>query len=374
MIRDDEHWLALTEAFYSAALDEQSWYSALEGLAAATGSRSGQLIGLGADALSFNILTAIDPAMLQDPAAADAGDPGINPRVAAGIAAPALTTLTEADFAFPEEYTSAPRHREFENFMRRIDRPYICLSALERQPDRVIGLAVNRSKSEGRITHSQREIFTSLAPHARAAVRMQLALEGQGAKLLADAMDALSIPAFICDHTGCVQAFTPAAERIASEERGVQLRQGRLVAAHAEDSRTLGAAIAAASRVRMTPAPPAMQTVIVRDRHLKTPSLVLDVMTLPKSTHAFHFTPGVLVIGRGEQHGTERKAAILQAAYALTPAETAVALQIACGKTIDVIAAGRGVSAGTVRSQIKAILAKLGVHRQIELVARLNTL
>ncbi len=373
MIRNDEHWQALADAFYSAALDEQGWYPALEGLAEATGSRSGQLVGLGDDALAFNLLTNLDPAWLQEPAAADAGDPGVNPRVAMGMAAPALKTLTDADFAFPEAYTRAPRHREFEEFMRRIDRPHICLTVLEQQPDRVIGLAVNRSKGEGRITHSQRAAFTALAPHARAAVRMQLALEGQGPALLMGALEALTVAAFVCDHAGRVQALTPAAERLAGEARGVSLRQGRLHAAGAEDDRALARAIAAASNGLATGAL-ALQPVIVRDEHLKAPSLVLDVIRLPVRAHAFHFTPRVLVVARGERRADERKAAILRAAYALTVAETDVALQIARGKTLDVIARDRGVSPATVRFQLKAVLAKLGVHRQIELVARINTL
>jgi hypothetical protein len=36
MIRDDEHWGRLTESFYTAAVDGDGWYQALEGLAEAT--------------------------------------------------------------------------------------------------------------------------------------------------------------------------------------------------------------------------------------------------------------------------------------------------------------------------------------------------
>lgn len=374
MIRTDEHWQALAEGFYSAALDEQGWYPALEGLARATGSQTGQLVGFGPDALAFNILTNLDPAWQQEAAAADASDPGVNPRVGMGINAPILKTLTDADFAFPDEYTRAPRHREFEDFMRRIDRPHICLAVLERQPDRVIGLAVVRSKREGLITAAQHAAFTSLAPHVRAAVRMQISLEGQGANLLAGAMEALSIPAFVCDHAGRVQALTPAAERIAGANCGLKFRQGELHAEHAEDARALNAAIAAASASRIVPGPPLLQTVVVRDGRLKTPSLVLDVIALPNRTHGFSFTPRVLVVVRGEQHGNERRRVILQSAYALTSAETDVALEIASGTTVDHIAVERGVSVGTVRSQVKAVLAKLGVHRQIQIAARVNAL
>lgn len=56
-------------------------------------------------------------------------------------------------------------------------------------------------------------------------------------------------------------------------------------------------------------------------------------------------------------------------------ADTAeVALQVAHGQTAESIAAARGIVVGTVRAQIKRLLAKLGVKRQVELVARLSQL
>jgi DNA-binding CsgD family transcriptional regulator len=44
------------------------------------------------------------------------------------------------------------------------------------------------------------------------------------------------------------------------------------------------------------------------------------------------------------------------------------------GVSAGVIAVSRGVSVGTVRFQIKAILAKLGVRRQVEVAALVNRL
>ena len=86
MLRDDDHWLAVTDAFYSAALSQQGWYQALEGLAHATGSANGELIGLGANAaVPFNIFTNIDPAFVTDFVAAGGGDPALNPRVGAAL-------------------------------------------------------------------------------------------------------------------------------------------------------------------------------------------------------------------------------------------------------------------------------------------------
>ena len=54
--------------------------------------------------------------------------------------------------------------------------------------------------------------------------------------------------------------------------------------------------------------------------------------------------------------------------YGLTRAEARVALHIIDGGDIASYARAAGVSAGTVRSQLKSVFAKAGVSRQAELV------
>jgi len=44
----------------------------------------------------------------------------------------------------------------------------------------LIGLTVNRSRKEGEATEEVRRIIAAVAPHVRAAVRTQMALDGQG--------------------------------------------------------------------------------------------------------------------------------------------------------------------------------------------------
>jgi hypothetical protein len=45
-IQNDDRWVALVDSFHAAALGGQSWDTALQGLADATGSRSAQLAAL----------------------------------------------------------------------------------------------------------------------------------------------------------------------------------------------------------------------------------------------------------------------------------------------------------------------------------------
>lgn len=62
----------------------------------------------------------------------------------------------------------------------------------------------------------------------------------------------------------------------------------------------------------------------------------------------------------------------LRAAFQLTPAEARVALGIARGDALSAIAQTQGIALGTARTQLKAIFAKTGTHRQAQLAALLS--
>jgi DNA-binding CsgD family transcriptional regulator len=81
-----------------------------------------------------------------------------------------------------------------------------------------------------------------------------------------------------------------------------------------------------------------------------------------------------LVVARGPRGEKARRTAVLQAAYALTSAEVQITEYLVERKSAEIIAAKRGVSVATVRTQVKTIMAKLGVSRQVELVVRLGEL
>jgi DNA-binding CsgD family transcriptional regulator len=369
MIRSDEQWLSIIDAFHSAAIGAQSWETALRGFADITGSRSAQLTGVGQDgSVLFNVLTNIDPPVFHSMFAATAT---INPRVKAASAAPVLKIMAEADFITPDQ---CRRDQFYQEVARPLDVPFMCFTTLDRQDAAFIALGAIRSQRQEHITGEQREIFAALAPHVRTAVRTQLALEGRGAAVLTGAMETLAIPVFVCDRTGRVCSLTQAAETLVTTGRGLQLKAGRLQGCWPEQTKALDDAIQAAVIWRAQPNPPVLRSVIVRGRNHSGAPLVLDVFPLPSQPYQFTFAPRVLVVARGSRGAKARRTAILQATYALTSAETQIADYLAEGQSAEFIAAKRGVAVETVRTQIKAIMAKLGVCRQVELIVRLGEL
>lgn len=146
MIQCDESWLSVADAFQAAALGAGSWLDALSKLAAATGSRAGQLIGLGAGhTVPFNWVTDFGRDWEEEFVAIGGGDPAANPFVRAGVQAAALKVLTSADFVTREER----RSNHFLDFTRRHDMPYICLTPLIKEGGTLVGLAVLRSANQG---------------------------------------------------------------------------------------------------------------------------------------------------------------------------------------------------------------------------------
>jgi DNA-binding CsgD family transcriptional regulator len=363
--------LALIEAFNAAAFDPNGWYSALEQLADATGSRSAELISVHPDpASNLHVITNFDfEAAFGAYQEAGGDDPRFNPRVRAGLKAAALEVLTESDFLPPEEYERNPH---FQEFCLPWDIPFSCLSTLEHRDGGLLGLAVFRSKRQGHITDRQRGIFAAVAPFVRSSVRAQVAMESRGSELLAHSMEALSIPAFICDRRRQVRALTAAAEAVVSGDAPLDVKTRQLHTAAPADLAALNDAIDVATDPERQDRP-ILQTVVIRgDEDSKSP-LVLDVMAVPRGDYELGFAPRVLIVIRGRRNADARRI-ICRAVFGLTAAETEIALQLADGHPPDAIASARCVSVGTVRVQIKAILSKLGLKRQIELVARVNRL
>ncbi|HEY0721184.1 MAG TPA: helix-turn-helix transcriptional regulator [Gammaproteobacteria bacterium] len=370
MHQGDEEWLATVDAFNAAALGAGEWLEALAGLAALTGSRCGQLIGLGSEtSIPFNWVTDLGQDYLAEFAAAGGADPAVNPVVRVGSQIPALKIMVSGDFITPEERRTNPFLVEQ---MPRYDIPHICLTPLIKESNMLVGLAVIRSGRQGEIEARQRALFASLAPHVRAAVKTQMALEHQGAQLMAGALEALALDIFICDRHGAVKAMTPGAEALVSRADALRLRRGWLQGTRHAETRPLTDAIAAAAGGMTHPGAPLSSTLLIHGQLLSP--LIVQILPLPRRDYTFGFEPRVLVVVRGARPAPNRLKGLLETAYRLTAAEADVAQRLAAGQPPEMIAAARRASVGTVRAQIRAIYAKLNVHRQSELISRLNQL
>jgi DNA-binding CsgD family transcriptional regulator len=153
---------------------------------------------------------------------------------------------------------------------------------------------------------------------------------------------------------------------------GLSLVHGHLIASHRESNMALQKLIG--SVVGHAPAHEAEARSSVAIKRLAGPPLVLHAAPLVRSAcDIFGPARALLMIVDPGQH-PQPSIAVLRQAYGLSPAEARLAAEIGKGRDLKEIAAGHGVSEGTVRAQLKAIFAKTDTHRQAELVALINRL
>lgn len=95
------------------------------------------------------------------------------------------------------------------------------------------------------------------------------------------------------------------------------------------------------------------------------PAMILHVVPV----HDHDLLPDAIAIVLALPLSPKRipSSSVLQGLFDLTPAEARVARGVAQRQTVDRIATGLGLSQETVRTQLKAVLAKTGARRNIDL-------
>jgi DNA-binding CsgD family transcriptional regulator len=99
--------------------------------------------------------------------------------------------------------------------------------------------------------------------------------------------------------------------------------------------------------------------------------MVLHLLPVRGAAHDIFTQSTALLVVTPVDRAAVPTAEVLQGLFDLTPAEARVARGIGQAETIDALAEATGVNRETVRSQLKAVLAKTGVTRQQELVSLL---
>lgn len=350
------------DIFMQAALQPEMWLDALGALAAHTGSAHGQLIGVGgAREIPFNIVTEFDTALIDHFAASGWGSETHNFRVAAsnrhverGYYDPVLHE-DHYDQVIPQLASS-----DYLDWCEDIGIPFGCQTNLVIDNFGLVGLATLRNRKDGRTTLAQRKIFARGAKAARRAVRLQEKLEGEQAKLLAGAFDAIQVSAFIIDGRGHLLAHSVGAD--AMLETGDVRLTGRSIDA-------AGAPFTLRQAVQALIADDGLDHVRTRiatanDR----PQLMIEGFRLPARDWSFGKLPHAILIANGPRRDRAGMAHYLAAIYRLSPAEADIALRLFEGKPRLQIATERGVTAETLRGQIKQIHLKCGVDSEAGLM------
>jgi DNA-binding CsgD family transcriptional regulator len=161
-------------------------------------------------------------------------------------------------------------------------------------------------------------------------------------------------PLFVVDRVGRVMFSNDGARRLAAEARVVSVRDDTLTFV----SRRLQAAFDTARRDAGTPTAVDTQHQRVRYR------VVFHGIELSGNTM-------LLVVGVQPLTGFAEFGRLLEQVAGLTSAESDVAAHLCAGEALAEIAAARGASVNTVKTQTRQVFQKCGVRSRVELIRRL---
>lgn len=350
------------ELFFAAALEPERWPETLGVMASHTGSSHGQLLGVGgARDIPFNIANDFAPSIPQDFIAIGGASPALNYRIAAcnhGISRgnyDGLLYEKHYDAALPS-LTS----RRYVEWCEDIDIPFGCQTNLVVDRVGLVGLATLRKRSDGRTTASQRRVFAEASVAARRAVRLQERLEGDQARLLAGAFDAIRATAFILDARGRVQAMTQSAEEIVAAG-AVALRRGYLEAD--------GTPLSLAHGIGALVAEGGIDHLRWRiDRANDRQPVFLEGFRLPQRLWSLGHLPYAILLAKMPQRDRAGISAFLTVIHHFTPTEADVAMRLYDGASRADIASARDVTEETLRGQIKSVCAKTGSRNEADLM------
>jgi len=346
------------DLFLSAALEPQLWDAALRAMAQATGSRHGQLIGFGPGAAAFNWISDVAPDIVDRSSMIDGAATDLNFRVAADLLPGRPTVVHEAHYDIARQ---ALRADDYLDLCSDYDIFHGCQTRLVADDNMMIGFALLRSEADGRTSVEQRNLFAELANHARHAVRLQRAIEQQGFGLLAGTFETMDRACWLLDATGRVGGMTPRADALLSASR-LRVVDGWLQSDRSDETRAILRSVRAVVDVPAREADP----VALADADGGV-GIMLEFFPLPARPWALPFAPRAIIVARVGAP-TERHVRLLMRTFRLTPAEADIAIHLAAGLSRADIAARRGVSAETLKAQLRSIYDKTGCSRESQLV------
>jgi DNA-binding CsgD family transcriptional regulator len=342
--------------FARAPFEESGWDRALKALAGATGSSRAQLLALGERHTLFNWVTDVQEGYAEEFIAIEGHRPEVNYRVAASRGPFELVWEKHYD-----EVRAAATNDAYIEHIRRWDAEHGAQVILADQPEVSFGLAALHSESDGRTTEEDRQALLTAAPQVMAAIRLQRAIEHQGADLLRGSLEVLRTAAILIDAVGRVCAVTGPAHELLGPDT-LQIRAGVLRMVRPDLDRALQMRIGLALATRQA---------MPSETWLQSPRgpLLVEICALPGQDWNFGFEPRVLVTLKAPLALSGDQGARLSAALGLTRAEGEIVALLAQGHSRREIARMRGVSDQTVASQLRTIFQKAGVNREAELVS-----
>jgi DNA-binding CsgD family transcriptional regulator len=355
----------MIDRFYEAATQPELWRGLLAELADALGAEGCYLIpGIGSP-----FRPVCSPSMDESCfVGLKEGWFDRNPRLTRGFAAVRSTKeiVTESMLFTPWELDHHPFHAEF---VSRFKARWFAGLDLAGQGATGLALTAERLARQEPFSSSEVETLRRLVPHIQGAGRMAIHLAAARDQGLLDGFAYFDCGAILLDWMGRVLRVNEKAESLMVGP-WFTIQNKRLVAGTKDCDallqRLIGSVLARGPLQDCAPPEP------VAVRRPGARPLIIQAAPVARSAIDLFQQAKAVVMVVDPDAARPPQESLLRQVFGLTGAEAAIAASLARGDDLEAIAETRKVSLGTLRHQVKSILAKTETKRQAELVAHLG--
>lgn len=237
-------------------------------------------------------------------------------------------------------------------------------------------LRVCRPRDAKPFSEEDKAFCRRLLPHLKRAVilRGHMGRTESERDLYAEAVDRLMIGTVILDENLKILQTNQVADELLRENDGLKISDNTLQATYSLDNQALQRLIKGALLFRsMKPSPSVIEAISVTRPSAKN-SLGVVVHRAPfQERSEGKCRPAVVVFVRDPERKTSAPQEMLRQLFGFTPAEAALAMQLANGFSLEEAGETLNIRYNTVKAHLRAIFSKTGVTRQGELVHMLCT-
>ncbi|MVV47042.1 LuxR family transcriptional regulator [Pseudomonas sp. PB120] len=254
--------------------------------------------------------------------------------------------------------------------------PHNChqmLGADIRMPDgSAVRFRINRPRDQARFSEVDRAMCQMLLPHLRRALHMHSQLDRSESlgSLYSQTISRMAVATIVLDENGTVVQLNSVAREILDSQDGLKVVGGRLEATYPSDNRELLRLVRNAfQRAKQGDAGFQGAEAMSISRPSGKVSLGVVVELIPtQELVEGKGKPTVVVYVRDAVSKSLVSNIATSQLYNLTPAETALALELANGLSLEEASETLNIRRNTARAHLRSIFSKTGVRRQTELV------
>lgn len=348
-------------AIYDAALEEAGWVSCLESIRKVLRATYASLIVRTETIDDIGLIVSAG----NDQPNIDPGNPYIAMSPLSGIPPDQLITLSQV--LSEKEWRASHYYR---SYCAPQGVFHVMAADIATSNGGVYGFRITRPETQPDFSAVELDFCRLLLPHIKRALNLHLSIhqDRKVSTLYSHAMAQMMVGVVVLDQDGMVIECNPAAVAVLEARDGLAVVGKQLEASYADDNRKLQALVREAlvtshtGRVALNEAMSVSRPSGRLGWGLIVQRIASDQWTEGKQR------PSVAVFVRDTEGRVDPPVRLAQQLFHLTPAETALAIQLANGLSLEEAAEMLNIKRNTARAHLRSIFSKTGVRRQTELV------